>query len=371
MAATMSKVLLAGAAIAWSVPAWTVCAQQSTPGVPATSGGPGVRTTTGPRPGSRLPPAPPATSRPNSSRPTGTPASNPNTTLEQRQNQLRALVTSNPGDRYTPYNVGQALDVSSLSSDGYRVGGGFVRSFSFAASSLAFSRGTPRQSGNLSSFQPRTVNDFIYALEYLDDDNWLCGGSRTLTEGGNRMMGGFLAEPFEPSSVFPGVNPAVFAPMSQTPPTDEPPAPADLGDEALMAGRSVDAVDAYKLHLDAAPGDAPVAVRMAVAMIESGKAAKGSALLMNAYRDDPTVAGVSLRPMTEAWEPSRTRALVTKAVTHANRERSASAWATVAVLMVADDRAALASQMLDRSIAAGLDPDLGTRLSAMIADARK
>lgn len=370
MAATISKVLLAGAAIALSVHGSTAEAQQTTPGVPATSGGPGVRTTTGPRPGSRLPPAPPAASRPSSPRPNNSPAYNPNGTLEQRQDQLRAMVTSNPGDRYTPYNVGQALDVSSLSSDGYGVRGGFVRSFSFAASSLAFSRGTPLQSVADSSFQPRTVNDFIYALEYLEND-WLCGGSRTLTEGGNRMMGGFLAEPFEPSSVFPGVNPAVFAQMSQTPPTDVPPAPADLGDEAMMAGRSVDAVDAYKLHLDSAPGDAPVMVRMAVAMIESGKAAEGSALLMKAYRDDPTVAGVSLRPMTESWEPSRTRALVTKAVTHANRERSASAWATVAVLMVADGRAGLASQMLDRSIAAGLDSDLGTRLSAMIADAQK
>ena len=77
------------------------------------------------------------------------------------------------------------------------------------------------------------------------------------------------------------------------------------------------------------------------------------------------LAGVSLRPMVESWRPSRTRALVTRAVTHANRERSASAWATVAVLMVADDRAALASQMLERSIAAGLDPDLGTRLAAL------
>jgi hypothetical protein len=388
MRMNVKAVLLAGSILAFAAPSFSAAAQQGvgvSPGVPATRG-PAVRTSTGPRTGAR---APSYSTRPSILRSTVSPAAvpaivyNPNTTLEQRQDQIRAIARANPGDRYAADTFGWQLNRTAHNSEGTFSRGALNLANTYSnASALSaqasWSDGKFALAANLNlghqEFRPQTVNDLVFGINYLE--NWYdracaCSRSSSLAEGGARLMGGFLAEPFEPSSAFPGVNPAVFASMTAAAPVEEPLTAVDLADEALMDGRAADAVEAYQSHLDTTPGDGPSVVRMAVALVESGNASDGAALLMKAYRDDPALAGVSLRPMVESWRPSRTRALVTRAVTHANRERSASAWATVAVLMVADDRAALASQMLERSIAAGLDPDLGTRLAAMIADAQK
>lgn len=384
MSARHSKLLRIGAALAIAASSWSAGAQQSTnttPGEPATAGGPTVRTNTGPRTGSRLPPLPPAASRPSTPQPA--PAYNPSASLEQRQNQLRNIAIANPGDRYSPGNFGRQLDQSGRISEGTFSRRGLHMSSTSAASSALnaqaswsgdkFSLSAQLNLGR-GNFRPQTVNDLIYGINYWNDwydRDCACSRSSSLTEGGGRLMGGFLAEPFEPSSVFPGVNPTVFASMTAAAPAEEPLTAVDLADEALMSGRAADAVKAYKSHLDTAPADGPTLVRMSIALIESGNPSDGVAVLMKAYRDDPTVAGVSLRPMTESWQPSRTRALVTKAVTHANRDRGASAWATVAVLMVADGRETLAGQMLDRSIAAGLDSEIATQIrSATISASR-
>ncbi len=379
MRMNVNAVLLAGSILAFAAPSFSAAAQQGvgvSPGVPATRG-PGVRTITGPRTGAR---APSYSTRPSILRSTGSPTAvpalvyNPNATLEQRQNHLRAIVRGNPGDRYSPESIGWQLDRSVHTSEGTfsRRGLNLANTYSNASAFSAqaswidgkFALSASLNSG-LREFRPQTVNDLVLGINYWD--GWYdgaCGRSSFLTEGGDRLMGGFLAEPFEPSSAFPGVNPAVFASMTAAAPVEEPLTAVDLADEALMDGRAADAVEAYQRHLDTTPGDGPSVVRMAVALVESGNASDGAALLMKAYRDDPALAGVSLRPMTESWQPSRTRAIVTKAVTYANRERSASAWATVAVLMVADGRETLAAQMLDRSIAAGLDPELALQIRA-------
>lgn len=383
----LKPALLAGSILALATLSFSAAAQQGvsvSPGVP-TVGGPGVRTSTGgPRTGAR---APSYSTRPSVLRtapaPSAAPAPvyNPNTSLAERQNQIRAIARANPGDRYSAQTIGFQLGHSRRISDGTFASRGLnLSNSSVNASGLSahasWSDGKFSLSANLNSglvgFQPQTVNDVVFGINYWND--WYdracaCGRSSYLVEGGDRLMGGFLAEPFDPSSVFPSVNPAVFASMTPTVPVEEPLTGIDLADDALMSGRPAQAVEAYKSHLESTPEDSAAIVRLAIALMESGSASDGSALLMKAYRDDPTLAGVSLRPMVESWQPTRTRALVTKAVTHANRDRGASAWATVAVLMVADGRPALAEQMLERSVAAGLDQSVETQIRATTAQA--
>jgi hypothetical protein len=131
--------------------------------------------------------------------------------------------------------------------------------------------------------------------------------------GSDELRGGFLSDPAYAADMVP---PSSLTFMEGA--AAEQSSDLAKADAALAAGRPADAAALYEAHLkqngDESQG---TFVRHGLALIASGRVSEG------------------------------------------------------AVLMVADDRAALASQMLERSIAAGLDPDLGTRLAAMIADAQK
>lgn len=253
--------------------------------------------------------------------------------------------------RRTPISVNQA---TVTTSSGH---------FS-AAATINLGIGSSISRPSLVSTRGLTINDAIFWNEFADYRY----GCHPCNEGLTHAVDGFLAEPVTFDQMYPALDQSAFsAAMAAANPVQVAPlSTLQRADAAVMMGDAASAVELYQQHLKAEAEDSGAKIRLAFAMLETGRAADATALLHMTYSDDPALADVSLESVIPAWGSGRARRLVTSAVSHANRTGAASAWMTVALLMEAEGRRELAGRMLDRARVAGLDTDLCDRLDAMI-----
>lgn len=214
-----------------------------------------------------------------------------------------------------------------------------------------------------------TVNDLVFYHEYLQSR---FGGANLLSGWRDSCydpiapVEGFLAEPATFDSLLAGLDASTQAKIAATLAPASTETDVSRADSAMDLGRPREAVEHYQRHLSANPDDLGAGVRLALALIESGRAAQGIERLHALYVANPALADVSLGVIAEPWGEARLRAIVVKSVSHANRAGSAAAWLTVAALMEAEGRNDLALKMAGRARAAGLDADVSSRLTAMI-----
>jgi hypothetical protein len=147
----------------------------------------------------------------------------------------------------------------------------------------------------------------------------------------------------------------------------EPEAPVELTayESARMwlaAGNAEAAVSWFEAHLNEYPTQLGVMREYAVALLQAGRMADGVAMMGYVYDLSPGLANEPLDPGLWAGSATRMRASVTAAVRHAQRLPSGNAWLTVAVLMQAEGRDAVALRMAERAREQGLSQVIYERL---------
>lgn len=204
------------------------------------------------------------------------------------------------------------------------------------------------------------------------------GGYTVLWNGQNRIVywngyqvPAFIPRPFggvvylyDPNLV-PGANRA-SAEAQKPPPAPEPTA-FEKGLLAFRAGRSADAAKIWKDVVQKDHEDFTTMRLLSLALFETREIDNAAAMMRQAYRADPTLAGREMDTDLLNLTSSRRSILVNRASEYANRVGSASGWLSVTVLMQADGRYELARKMLKRALAEGLEPDVHSVLDAALA----
>ena len=132
--------------------------------------------------------------------------------------------------------------------------------------------------------------------------------------------------------------------------------------QVLMASDSpnaaANAVIQLRLHLRAEPEDTRAQRWLAVALLEDRRIDDAHAVMRLAYRTDPALGGEPMLPREMSIGRNRWRTLVMRASTGANANNTASGWLLLATLMQAEERQALARQMIGRARSAGLETEI-------------
>jgi hypothetical protein len=146
----------------------------------------------------------------------------------------------------------------------------------------------------------------------------------------------------------------------------EPASDRDRGDRALASGEVKIAIDAYRRHLLTDTTDATATRSLGVAMLISGNAADACAVVRRAYSLDPSLASQPFNLSLLSPDGVSSTELVQRAVRDAQRNKSASAWLTAAVLAQSEGRETVALTMLDKARKEGLDSKIADRLAETI-----
>jgi len=160
------------------------------------------------------------------------------------------------------------------------------------------------------------------------------------------------------------------------PPPLPPPAPIDLTTLApperaaalWKMARRADAMATLREHLATPAAPQADGVRtLAIMSMHENAVADAIALVRLAYRLDPTLAHRTFDAAALDISPSRLRQMIVRAADDANRDKSASAWLLLAVLMQAEDRREPALAMIKKSAAAGLEQSISEPLIQVLA----
>jgi hypothetical protein len=170
-----------------------------------------------------------------------------------------------------------------------------------------------------------------------------------------RLIGGEL----------PGSRLAFPAPTPAPEPAPEPLSMLEQARVLLAVGEIEAAVERYQRHLVGEGEDFLAAAELGVALIEAGRLDDGVAMIAYAYSRDPALGSWPVSDRIQ-MDGRRWRRGVVRAVQHANRRDSASAWLAVAVLMQGEGRKDVARRMLDRSIDRGLDASIAGAMRAVL-----
>ncbi len=160
-----------------------------------------------------------------------------------------------------------------------------------------------------------------------------------------------------PYATAPSASPGAAQPESRPAPSA-----ADIAAYQLsmdLPGRAVTTLSAY---LKTSPDDARAMRSLAFALLQDRRLDDGVATLRNAYRMDPGLASEPVEAGSIGLDDDDLRDLVLRGVTYANRVDTGSSWLTVAVLMQAEGRTALAKNMLDKAEKKGLEAEVSTAL---------
>lgn len=130
----------------------------------------------------------------------------------------------------------------------------------------------------------------------------------------------------------------------------------------LNAGNAEAAVSWFEAHLKEYPTQIGVMREYAVALLQAGRMADAVAMMGYVYDLSPGLANEPLDPGLWGGSATRMRASVTATVRHAQRASSGNAWLTVAVIMQAEGRDAVALRMAERARDEGLSPVIFERL---------
>jgi len=132
------------------------------------------------------------------------------------------------------------------------------------------------------------------------------------------------------------------------------------------AGKLAAAQSAMRAHLVDKPDDAKAMRLLAVMMLDDGHDTDAAALMLSAYRKDPTLAYSQLDPTVYQVTAARWKQLRDSALEGAQRSRSDGGWLLASVMLQSDNQKDLARDMLDRSRAAGLDNGIGQSMKAAL-----
>lgn len=130
----------------------------------------------------------------------------------------------------------------------------------------------------------------------------------------------------------------------------------------LNAGNAEAAVSWFEAHLKEYPTQIGVMREYAVALLQAGRMADAVSMMGYVYDLSPSLANEPLDPGLWGGSATRMRASVAAAVRHAQRAPSGNAWLTVAVIMQAEGRDAVALRMAERARDEGLSPVIFERL---------
>lgn len=156
-------------------------------------------------------------------------------------------------------------------------------------------------------------------------------------------------------------------PTNAMPPAaDEPSRPLtalEHAEQMLKAGESKAAVAAYQAYLKTQPLDSAATRALGLSLIENGQVGDGVSVIGMAYRSDSTLAATPVDDEVFG-SSSRLRTNVGRVSRYANREKSASAWLALAVLMQAEGRVDRARAMIARAKDAGLEVNVVDEMNA-------
>lgn len=156
-------------------------------------------------------------------------------------------------------------------------------------------------------------------------------------------------------------------PVPTTPPMPEAePTVRERGDLALASDQPDRAVAAYRVHLVSYPDDTEVMRLLGLALIDAGDPKEGVAVMGLAYHKDLSLCEKPISSGLFGSRGSDVRRNVNRVSAFAQSSGSASAWLTMAVLVQAEGRAAVAHKLLDKARAAGLDRAIADRLAGAI-----
>ena len=149
--------------------------------------------------------------------------------------------------------------------------------------------------------------------------------------------------------------------QTQAQPAAQPPAslsPLELARVAVYQNEPKVAVEALRREIKQ-QGDKPETLRLlSLALAMDRRWDDAAAVMRSAYRLDPKLGDTPMDLFGLGFSASDWRGLVTKAVTNANRGKSASEWLLVGAFMQAEGRGELAAKMIDKAVAAGLEVEI-------------
>ncbi len=154
-----------------------------------------------------------------------------------------------------------------------------------------------------------------------------------------------------------------------TPPDTPPPPPTDreIGDASLYSGFPERAAAAYRAHLVTNADDAEVIRLLGLALIDARDPKEGVAVIGLAYRKDPALCEQPIPWNLFGGSRAALRTNVNRASIYAKNVNSASAWLAMTVLVQAEGRLDVASRLIERARAAGLDKTLADRMVTTLA----
>lgn len=144
--------------------------------------------------------------------------------------------------------------------------------------------------------------------------------------------------------------------------------PLEKAEFALKTGDASEATKQLKLHLRESPDDAGVERLLAIALIDDRKVDQGVAVLLHAYMKQPQLAVDAIEPRMLSGGELELRHRFSVVMDYANRVKTGAAYFAASVLAQSEGRFDVASKMLDKAIAMGLDKKVAEEMKVGIAN---
>jgi hypothetical protein len=160
--------------------------------------------------------------------------------------------------------------------------------------------------------------------------------------------------------------PAPAAAPNANAPTPPTPTALEIAAYNLRDGMNERAISELREHLKAHDDDAKAQRVLGVALLSERRLDDGVASIRQAYRIDPGLADEPIDGYELGLDVDELRNMVLRAVTHANRADTGSAWLTVTALMQAEGRKDAARNMLERARAKGVEPEIVGAMKAAL-----
>lgn len=134
--------------------------------------------------------------------------------------------------------------------------------------------------------------------------------------------------------------------------------PLELARVAMYEEEPKVAIEALRREIKQ-QGEKPETLRLlSLALAMDRRWDDAAAVMRAAYRLDPKLGDTPMDLFGLGFSAADWRSLVTRAVTNANRGKSASEWLLVGAFMQAEGRGELAAKMVDKAAAAGLEAEI-------------
>ncbi len=133
----------------------------------------------------------------------------------------------------------------------------------------------------------------------------------------------------------------------------------------MMLGMVKDAVAVLREYLRQSPEDMKAMRMLGLGLVQQGRLDEAVATLSLAYYTEPGLAGQVVEPIELGLTTRGVRQGLRKAVGHANKVQTGSAWLLVGVLMQVEGREGVARRMIQRAAERGLESSVA---DAMLAE---